>query len=206
MRNLDVNVAELLESNCQEFSGAIALVNDLMDSEKKTFDKQIKLAEKIYHTFEYFKSPECKQAMDYSGIVMTTEEFHKNVFGYNKSFFYDMVKVGKLRTESADTITKYKRECTQLESQDDKTASRSIKGLLKFVKAVETDGEDAEVESATATIMTFAMKGEMFADEKGVSIRLLADGKIAISGDADKIPHSVKVAFDNLSATLSTEA
>jgi len=199
MRTINTNVAELLENNCAQFNGAIALVNDLMDSEKKTFDKQVKLAEKIFHTYEYFKSPECKQAMDYSGIVMTTEEFHKNVFGYNKSFFYDMVKVGKLRTESADTITKYKRECTQLESQDDKIAQRSIKGLLKFAKAVESDGDEAEVESATSTIMTFSMKGDMFEDGKGVSIRLLADGKIAISGDSDKIPQGIKASFDALS-------
>ena len=88
MREIQSNVAELLGNNCSQFNGALALVSELQDSEKKTFDKQVKLAHKMYHTFAYFKSDECKQQMDYIGIVMTTEEFHKQVFGYNKSFFY----------------------------------------------------------------------------------------------------------------------
>tara|TARA_R110002012_G_scaffold258867_1_gene439968 strand:- start:2775 stop:3392 length:618 start_codon:yes stop_codon:yes gene_type:complete len=198
MREIQSNVAELLGNNCSEFNGALALVTELQDSEKKTFDKQIKLAHKMYHTFEYFKSDECKQQMDYTGIVMTTEEFYKGVFGYNKSFFYDMIKVGKMREDSADTITKYKRECTKLESQDDKTAPRSIKNLLKYAKAVETDGDEAEVESTSNTLMTFAIKGECFDDEKGISIRLTADGELHVSGDEEKVPTNVFTAFASM--------
>lgn len=198
MREIQSNVAELLGNNCSQFNGALALVSELQDSEKKTFDKQVKLAHKMYHTFAYFKSDECKQQMDYIGIVMTTEEFHKQVFGYNKSFFYDMIKVGKLREESSETITKYKRECTKLESQDDKTAPRSIKNLLKYAKAVETDGDEAEVESTSITLMTFAIKGECFDDGKGVSIRLTADGELHVSGDEDKVPTNVFTAFASM--------
>ena len=204
MRQINPIFEELLGNNCNEFNGALTLVTELQDSEKKTFDKQIKLAHKIYKTFEYFKSAECKQQMDYIGVVMTTEEFHKQIFGYNKSFFYDMVKVGKLRDESNDTITKYKRECTKLENQNDKTASRSIKNLLKYAKAVETDGDDAEVESTSTTLMTFAIKGECFDDGKGVSMRLTADGQIHISGDEDKIPPMVTRSFNEMRVELNS--
>ena len=64
MRQINPIFEELLGNNCNEFNGALTLVNELQDSEKKTFDKQIKLAHKIYKTFEYFKSDECKQQMD----------------------------------------------------------------------------------------------------------------------------------------------
>jgi len=204
MRQINPIFEELLGNNCSEFNGALTLVTELQDSEKKTFDKQIKLAHKIYKTFEYFKSDECKQQMDYVGIVMTTEEFHKQIFGYNKSFFYDMVKVGKLREESSEVITKYKRECTKLESQDDKTAPRSIKNLLKYAKAIETDGDDAEVESTSTTLMTFAIKGDIFDDGKGVSMRLTADGQIHISGDEDKIPPMVTASFNEMRTSLNS--
>ena len=115
-----------------------------------------------------------------------------------------MVKVGKLREESSEIITKYKRECTKLESQDDKTAPRSIKNLLKYAKAIETDGDDAEVESTSTTLMTFAIKGDMFDDGKGVSMRLTADGQIHISGDEDKIPPMVSRSFNEMRVELNS--
>ena len=73
MRQINPIFEELLGNNCSEFNGALTLVTELQDSEKKTFDKQIKLAHKIYKTFEYFKSEECKQQMDRGELSLVLE-------------------------------------------------------------------------------------------------------------------------------------
>ena len=191
--------AEFLGENIN-LSQASSLMTDINASEKTQFDKQVKLAQIMFEGFEWFKSADCKQAMEYQGIEMTTEDFYKRVFGYNKSFFYDMVKLGKYRVEQSNIVATYKRSCTNLEAQGEKV-SRSVKGFLKFVKDVES-GEEAEVQSSSATLMTFSVKGDMFDDGKGASVRVTADGKLHLSGDGDKIPQGVMQSFIDASNNI----
>jgi len=176
MIQVNENLSELLEAKFG-YSNAISLISELNTTEKSTFDRQIKLAKIVFKGNEWFKSPEGQQELDYRGIVLTKEEFMRDIFGYSKSFFYDMAKVGKLADETA-VVGKYKRECTKLESQNDKQAVRSIKGLLKFAKAVE-NGDEAEAESTpTSTLMTFSAKAEALDSDKGASMRLTSDGSV----------------------------
>tara|TARA_R100000951_G_scaffold91945_1_gene80284 strand:- start:388 stop:990 length:603 start_codon:yes stop_codon:yes gene_type:complete len=176
MIQINENLRELLDEQFG-YSNAQTLISELNDTEKSTFDRQVKLAKIVFKGNEWFKSDEGQQQLDYCGIVLTKEEFMKDVFGYGKSFFYDMAKVGKLAEETS-IVGKYKRECTKLENQNDKQAVRSVKGLLKFAKAVE-NGEDAEAESTpTNTLMTFSAKAEALDSDKGASMRLTSDGSV----------------------------
>ena len=176
MIQINENLRELLDEQFG-YSNAQTLISELNDTEKSTFDRQVKLAKIVFKGNEWFKSDEGQQQLDYCGIVLTKEEFMKDVFGYGKSFFYDMAKVGKLAEETS-IVSKYKRECTKLENQNDKQAVRSVKGLLKFAKAVE-NGEDAEAESTpTNTLMTFSAKAEALDSDKGASMRLTSDGSV----------------------------
>ena len=154
MRTLNTNVAELLESNVAEFNGAVALLNELNANDVTAFDKKIKLAKKVHLTYQWFKSPEGKQCFEYAGIVMTKEEFAMDIFGWKYSFFADQNRVGKVVVEDQNIVSKYKRQCTQMENSGNVTASRSIANLIKFIKA-EQSGDDAQVvsteESAEAT-------------------------------------------------------
>lgn len=224
MRTLNTNVAELLENNVAEFRGAVDLLNELNANDVTAFNKKIKLAEKVYITYQWFKSPEGKQCFDYAGVVMTKEEFAMDVFGWKYSFFADQNRVGKVSVKSPTIIAKYKRQCTKMENDGNVTASRSIANLIKFIKA-EQSGENAQVvsteESAEATaeasaqanaeettskvIKSYIVNGQLFEDGIGVVVKLYDDTQWTIDGDADKVPQYIKDEFDADSLRIGRE-
>ena len=211
MRTLNTNVAELLENNVAEFNGAVALLNELNANDVTAFDKKIKLAKKVYLTYQWFKSPEGKQCFEYAGIVMTKEEFAMDVFGWKYSFFADQNRVGKVVVEDQNIVSKYKRQCTTMENSGNVTASRSIANLIKFIKA-EQSGDDAQVvstdesaeaiaesnaeETTSKVIKSYIVNGQLFEDGIGVVVKLYADGQWTIDGDSDKVPQYIIEEFE----------
>ena len=167
MSQINTNFAELLENNVTEFNGAMELNADVQGMVKNTFDVQVKLSLKMHLTYQWWKSAEGKQAMEYAGIVMTTEEF-RDIWGYKKAFFSEMINLGKLRENESNKISEYKAE----------TENRSVRGCLKFAKDGAESDEESESETASTTLMTFSAKAEALDAEKGASLRLLSDGKI----------------------------
>lgn len=168
MSQINRNLEELLENNVAEFNGAMAMNLDVQTAVKNTFDVQVKLSLKMHVTYQWWKSAEGKQAMEYAGIVMTTEDF-RDIWGYKKAFFSEMINLGKIRETQSNKISEYK----------DSTENRSVRGCLKFVKNGGAESEEeSESESASTTLMTFSAKAEALESEKGASLRLLSDGKI----------------------------
>ncbi len=221
MRAINTNVAELLESNVAEFNGAVDLLNELNANDVTAFEKKIKLAKKVYLTYQWFKSPEGKQCFEYAGIVMTKEEFAMEIFGWKYSFFADQNRVGKVVVEDQNIVSKYKRQCTTMENAGNVTASRSIANLIKFIKA-EQSGDDAQVvsteESAEAAaeasaeanaeettsnkvLKSYIVNSDYFGDG-GVLVKLYADGKYEICGDETKVPQYIKDEFQNDSINI----
>lgn len=189
----------------------LTLTTDIGKGAKTTFDKQVELSLIMHKGFEWFKSPEAKQVMKALNIEMSTEEFHTKVFGFKKSFFYDMVKVGSIRANETDVVSKYKKECNKLEKEGE-SSGRSVKGLIAFAKATDKaeeeaeEGEEAEaveVEAKLKTIMTFAIKGELTNDGKGASIKLMEDGEIKVTGSSDAILDSIHEAFEQMAKNLT---
>jgi|TARA_R110002095_G_scaffold210562_2_gene197887 hypothetical protein len=168
MSQINTNFAQLLGDNVAQFEGAMELNALAQGSVKSTFDIQVKLSLKMHITYQWWKSAEGKQAMEYAGIVMTTEEF-RDVWGYKKAFFSEMINLGKLRESESNKISEYKSE----------TENRSVRGCLKFAKDGGADAESEEEGSeSSTTLMTFSAKAEALDAEKGASLRLLSDGKI----------------------------
>jgi hypothetical protein len=168
MSQINTNFAQLLGDNVAQFEGAMELNALAQGSVKSTFDIQVKLSLKMHITYQWWKSAEGKQAMEYAGIVMTTEEF-REVWGYKKAFFSEMINLGKLRESESNKISEYKSE----------TENRSVRGCLKFAKDGGADAESEEEGSeSSTTLMTFSAKAEALDAEKGASLRLLSDGKI----------------------------
>ena len=169
MSQINRNLEELLENNVQEFNGAMAMNLDVQTAVKNTFDVQVKLSLKMHITYQWWKSAEGKQAMEYAGIVMTTEDF-RDIWGYKKAFFSEMINLGKLRENESNKISEYKAE----------TENRSVRGCLKFAKdgGADAESEEAEGSESSTTLMTFSAKAEALDAEKGSSLRLLSDGKI----------------------------
>lgn len=167
MSQINRNLEELLESNVQEFSGAMALNSDVQGMVKNTFDVQVKLSLKMHLTYQWWKSTEGKQAMEYVGIVMTTEDF-RDIWGYKKAFFSEMINLGKLRESESNKISEYKQS----------TENRSVRGCLKFAKDGAESEDESEGSESSTTLMTFSAKAEALESDKGASLRLLSDGKI----------------------------
>mgnify|MGYP003635899341 FL=1 len=168
MSQINTNLAQLLGDNVAQFEGAMELNALAQGSVKSTFDIQVKLSLKMHLTYQWWKSAEGKQAMEYAGIVMTTEEF-RDVWGYKKAFFSEMILLGKLRESESNKISEYKAD----------TENRSVRGCLKFAKDGGADAESEEEGSeSSTTLMTFSAKAEALDAEKGASLRLLSDGKI----------------------------
>jgi len=172
MSQINTNLAELLENNVAEFSGALELNAESQSRVKDTFDIQVKLSLKMHITYKWWKSAEGMQAMEYAGIVMTTEDF-RNIWGYKKAYFSEMINLGKLRENETNKISEYK----------DSTENRSVRGCLKFAKdggaEAEAEGEgESEGSESSTTLMTFSAKAEALGSEKGASMRWLSDGKI----------------------------
>tara|TARA_R110001592_G_scaffold239520_1_gene499452 strand:+ start:283 stop:864 length:582 start_codon:yes stop_codon:yes gene_type:complete len=169
MSQINRNLEELLENNVTEFNGAMELNSDVQGMVKNTFDVQVKLSLKMHLTYQWWKSAEGKQAMEYAGIVMTTEDF-RDIWGYKKAFFSEMINLGKLRENESNKISEYKAE----------TENRSVRGCLKFAKdgGADAESEESEGSESSTTLMTFSAKAEALESEKGASLRLLSDGKI----------------------------
>jgi len=172
MSQINRNLAELLENNVEDFSGALQLNADVQGMVKNTFDVQVRLSLKMHITYKWWKSAEGIQALDYAGIVMTTEDF-RDVWGYKKAYFSELINLGKLRETEYQVISDYK----------DSTENRSVRGCLKFVKnggaEAEAEGEgEGEGEGESLTLMTFSAKAEALESDKGTSMRWLSDGKV----------------------------
>ena len=170
MSQINTNLAQLLGDNVQEFNGAMELNALAQGRVKSTFDIQVKLSLKMHITYQWWKSSEGKQAMEYAGIVMTTEEF-RDIWGYKKAFFSEMINLGKLRETESNKISDYKSD----------TENRSVRGCLKFAKdggAEADESDESEGSESSTTLMTFSAKAEALGTEKGTSMRWLSDGKV----------------------------
>jgi len=168
MSQINRNLEELLENNVQEFNGLHQLMSETRDISQGVFDKQVNIGQRVNTTYNWWKSAEGKQAMEYVGIVMERADFITQVVG-DRSWFYELIAIGKVREESPNLITEYK----------DSTDNRSVRGCLKFIKngGAESD-EETESSEVSSTLMTFSAKAEALDSEKGASLRLLSDGKI----------------------------
>jgi hypothetical protein len=89
--------------------------------------------------------------------------------------------------EPSAKVTAFKRACTTAENRGEKV-SRSLENFIKFLQADETNEteEPTEVESTIKTLLTFAVKGDVFADGKGISMRILENGEVVFNGDKGK--------------------
>ncbi len=113
------------------------------NAHKSKFNHTMKLTALIKSAVEWFESEEGKDTLREEGIEWNKEAFGKKVFGYQKSFFYKLVKVGNLDTRIVDA---FNTKCDEIGAD----ANRSIAGLLDFSRTIDLDNlevsEDATEE------------------------------------------------------------
>lgn len=175
------------------------------NAQKKKFENSLQLAKAVKQSFNWFSSEEGKAKCNEEGITWSNEEFFQKVFGWQKSFSYKLLKVGKLE----DTIIeKFNQKCAEVEARGEE-AVRSIENLLKFAKVVESGGEEggegegegAEVETRSATIFTLAFKHP----DKNISIRINDAGEIKTTNTTAEIFEAIKFLTDALRSATTDE-
>ena len=175
MTNLQQIETEFLNSaevrNFVPLNQIQSLSEQIGNAKKTKFEKSLKLAKIVAKANDWFKSDVGKASINESGLDWTSvEDFANRVFGWKKSYYFKMVKAGKLLEENPQIVTKFKRECTQAENNGE-NPSRSLEKLNKFAKSELSEG-NGEVTSRPKALLTLKgtgdfshIKFEIFADE-----------------------------------------
>jgi hypothetical protein len=176
------------------------------NAQKKKFENSLQLAKAVKESFNWFSSEEGKAKFNEEGISWSNEEFFQKVFGWQKSFSYKLLKVGKLDDA---IVENFNQKCIEVEARGEE-AVRSIENLLKFAKQVEQgneggqeegEGEGAEVETRSATIFTLAFKHP----DKNISVRINEAGEIKTTNTTAEIFEAIKFLTDSLRSATTDE-
>jgi hypothetical protein len=141
------------------------LQKNILNGQKKKFGQTLELSKLVAASVQWFKSEEGKAKFASEGISWTNEEFGNKVFGWQKSFFYKVIKAGNLKEE---TINTFVQKCDEIEATG-KDANRTLENLLKYAKNEgANEGEEGtnEGEEGTnelikpTTILTLTYKTE----------------------------------------------
>lgn len=160
------------------------LITADLNATKKRFETSLQLSQIVADGFDWFKSESGKATMTNEGITWNAEEFALKVYGYQKSFFYKLVKAGKIETEKVEEYKAYEPD------------NRTIEGLLKFIKAggaegIESKGgadDEEETAERPTTIMTFTYKTET----GNVSVRIDSNGVVKTTNTNEQIKEAIQ--------------
>lgn len=200
---LTIEAAFLSQTNIQtaiDLRGIRGLQRTLANGQKKKFQQTLELSAKVVEAVNWFASEEGKTATNEAGIYWTNEQIGNKVFGWQKSYFYKVVKAGKLE---ATKVEQFNSLCDEAEARGEEP-NRTLEGLLKFARlgGGETNseaggdgeaGEDGEetgeigVEIRIPTIFTMTYKG----GAKNVSIRINEAGAIATTNSTEEILEAI---------------
>jgi len=164
---------------------------NVQNAQKRKFEHTMTLASLVTKAVEWFDSEEGKRIFADEGIEWSKADFGLKVFGWQKSFFYKVVKAGNLDQRIVEA---FNRKCD--EAGDD--AQRSLAGLLKFAQSIDLDSleiaegatdeeiaqaeadaiESADVETREERVQTiFTMTWKNPAG-RSVSVRIDENGQI----------------------------
>tara|TARA_B100000519_G_scaffold202686_1_gene221842 strand:+ start:6856 stop:7470 length:615 start_codon:yes stop_codon:yes gene_type:complete len=165
------NEVQLFNENAQISRGLqISQITDLQtiidESNSTKFDTSVKMSKLVLKSFKYFKSDRCKEVFEEEGISWSVEDFSQKIFGWNKSFFYKMVKIGNTPTT---TINKFNREVNRLKEEGTPIV-RSVENCLKFVKELNTEGNGEETPMTPRTETTLSVKMKFDISSKSFKI------------------------------------
>jgi hypothetical protein len=168
----------------------------IANGQKKKFEQTLQLSKLVVTAVNWFASEEGKTVCTEEGISWSNEEIGIKIFGWQKSFFYKVVKCGKL--ENA-VIENFNTKCTEIEANGNE-ANRSLEGLLKYAKQVNTanvisdpetmgEGEgEIQPEIRVETIFTMTYKDT---DGKKIAVRIDANGTIKTTNSRTEIAEAL---------------
>ena len=202
---LSIETAFLSQSeikNALNLNDIKRIQRQITNAHKSKFSHTLTMAKLVVKAEEWFNSEDGKFKMQDAGLSWSKEEFGQKVFGWQKSFFYKVLKAGKLSEQIVDA---FNTKCDEADAQG-KDVDRSLAGLLKFAQDfsdVETiineeTGEEeisdeaiesAEVQERIETIFTMSMKNP---EGRNVAVRINANGELITRNDASEIAQAIE--------------
>jgi hypothetical protein len=171
----------------------------ITNAKKKKFEQTLALSAIVVKGFEWFQSEAGAAVLREEGITWSTEDFAGKVFGWQKSYFYKVVKAGKLE---ASVVDEFRTKCDAME-REGAEPDRSLAGLLKFAKVVEetaaaggqegtdeegTEGEgEAQPEARPQTIFTMTLKHP----DGNISVRISDAGELKTTNTPEQIMEAI---------------
>jgi hypothetical protein len=144
----------------------------IANAKKKKFEQSLALSQHVQSAFEWFKSEDGRAKFSEEGIVWTAEDFGLKVFGWQRSFFYKMLRVASLPSEVVE------RYSAQADEQGE-DAQRSIEELLSYAKQVEEGSEEGGTGERPQIILSLVFNHP---DGK-TTIKINDAGQVKISGE-----------------------
>jgi len=201
---LSIETAFLSQSeikNALNLNDIKRIQRQITNAHKSKFGHTLNMAKLVVKAEQWFTSEEGKFKMQDAGLSWSKEEFGQKVFGWQKSFFYKVLKAGKLSEQIVDA---FNTKCDEADAQG-KDVDRSLAGLLKFAQDfndVETiineeTGEEeiseeaiesAEVQERVETIFTMSMKNP---EGRNIAVRINANGELITRNDASEIAQAI---------------
>jgi hypothetical protein len=170
----------------------------IANGQKKKFEQTLQLSKLVVNAVEWFASEEGKTVCTEEGISWSNEEIGNKIFGWQKSFFYKVVKAGKLETA---VIESFNTKCTEIESQGSE-ANRSLEGLLKFAKQVnaattettegegEGEGEQTDIQPEIRANVIFSLS---YKTESGnISVKIDENGVVKTNNTREQILQAIE--------------
>jgi len=163
-----------------------------VNAQKKKFETSLQLSQIVAEGYEWFKSECGRTTMANEGISWTADDFALKVYGYQKSFFYKLVKAGKVTAEQVEAYKTAEPE------------NRTIEGLLKFDRTGETnataegendgegegEGEGTETSTAPTNLITFTYKAP---DGSKVSVKVDTRGLVKTENSTAEILEAINL-------------
>ena len=164
--------------------------NGITNAKKKKFEQTLALSTLVLKSFEWFTSEEGKQVCAEEGISWTNEEFGAKVYGYQKSFFYKLIRCGKLETE---TVESFKAKCDEIDANGG-YSKRNLETLLKFAKdpqSIEETEESEETEETEETTKAETIFTLSFKSETNVAVRIDSNNTLKTTNSKEEILRAI---------------
>jgi hypothetical protein len=172
----------------------------IVNAKKKKFEQTLALSKLVGGVVSWFNSEDGQRLCLEEGISWTNEQIGLKVFGWQKSFFYKVVKASKLKD---DVIESFQTKCNELESQGQEP-NRSLEGLLKFAKQLENNTQDggqgeeeteAQVETRPQIVFSLSYKK----DGQNLSVKIDSNGLVKIKdGDNQNVIDAIEFLYSSI--------
>jgi len=178
------------------------LQRTLTNGQKKKFEQTLSLSKMVLNTLTWFESEDGQNICAEEGISWSKEDIANKIFGWQKSFFYKVVKAAKLDEAVIET---FKTKCDEADAEG-LNANRSLEGLLKFAKQVETTSEasgnaegsegegegegetsEAQIETRGNNVLTLSYKIEGLK----VNVKIDENGRATTSNSFEEIQQAI---------------